>query len=130
MESGRHGAVCVQVGELADLALCPEVHVQQGPAVVHDAVEIWRLRKRVAQPFGEPFADGVDSLYLPLREKVERHAACGHGHEVAVEGPRVVEVAGRAGVEDFHHVRTPAESADGYAAADDLTQRRQVGTDA
>src|SRR5215210_3746154 len=28
MEGGRHGAVQVQVGVLADLALCPEVHVQ------------------------------------------------------------------------------------------------------
>src|SRR4029450_985763 len=73
-----------QVGELANLAFGSEVHVQKRPAVVHDAVEIWPLGQRAAQPLGEPLPEGIDAVYLRARRGGKREG----GSQTATTSPR------------------------------------------
>ena len=61
-----------------------------------------------------------------LDETQRREAAC-HGNGVARERARLVDRT--AGRDLFHDVAAPAEGGNGHAAADHLTEHRDVGRD-
>src|SRR5271170_8076504 len=117
----------VIAGDRRSRRFLEEEYVQQRTAVPHRKRQI-DLAGRARQLRREPLALLGHLVDSRLRQLTERHGAGSAGDRIAVESTRVKNRSAIARIERRHDFLAAADGADREAAADDLAEHRQVGT--